>query len=223
MSYYGPEDYEGFYNEPSDFEMKMDDLKKSLLDVVKDEFISEMEKLRKENSELQEIKHRMKAIEFERSRERSELERSKEMAKKEAKTMRLGELLKDYKQNIYKSGSVHSQGPKCCKCDDDRQIYYTTPLGRRAKEWCTCDKTTVTYSVKEVTAAYIEHWSAEYGIKVNYYDDSRDEVVKSYQMYEPGEDFEKLNSWTYFSEKEDCQKYCDWLTNKAQSAIETNE
>lgn len=207
-------EYDDLYNEPSEFEQQVDEFKQSLLNSIKEEFIAEMDKLKTENAELQDIKHRMEEIEFERSRERSELEHSKKIAMKEAKDMRLGELLKDYKQNIYTADSVHSRGPKCQECDADRQISYTTPLGREAKEWCACHETTVTYNVKEVTAASIEHWTAEYGIKVNYYDDARDQVIKSYQMYEQGEDFEKLNSWTYFSEKEDCQNYCDWLTEK---------
>ena len=56
MSYY----YDDFYNEPSEFDEKMEELKESLAGAVKSEFLEEMERLKKENKKLQGIKETTK-------------------------------------------------------------------------------------------------------------------------------------------------------------------
>ena len=47
MSYY----YDDFYNEPTEFDEKMEELKESLAGAVKSEFLEEMERLKKEKAE----------------------------------------------------------------------------------------------------------------------------------------------------------------------------
>lgn len=210
MSYYD----EDFYCEPSEFEQQVDEFKQALMNSVRDDHKAEMERLRKENAELQPIKKRMKEIEMERNHEKRELERVKREAVNEAKKMRLTELLKDYKSVIYAVDSEMIFHPKCGKCDGNRQVEYTTPLGRIAKEDCSCKTYTTTYELREVPAAYIEHYSPEYGIKVNYYDNEREERVSSYHMYKQGTDYEKVTPWTYFADKEEAQKYCDWKAER---------
>lgn len=207
-------DYEDFYNEPSEFEQQIDELKQSLLNSVRDEYKAEMERLRKENAELKPIKERMKEIEWDRKREKDELEHAKRNALNEAKKMRLTELLKDYKSVIYTVDSNRIYEPKCDRCDDDRQVEYKTPLGRTAKEDCSCKKYTTKYEIREITASAIEHYSPEYGIKVDYYDEQCDERVRSFLMYKHGTEYAEVNPWTYFADRKEAQKYCDWLTTK---------
>ena len=78
-------DYDDFYSEPIDFEMQVDEFKSSLMASVKDEYKAEMARLRKENAELKPVKERMREIEFERTREKDDLERAKFDAFREAK------------------------------------------------------------------------------------------------------------------------------------------
>ncbi len=47
---------EDFYEEPSEFDNAMDEFKASLMKSVKEEYVSEMERLRAENLELQSVK-----------------------------------------------------------------------------------------------------------------------------------------------------------------------
>ena len=100
--------------------------------------------------------------------------------------MRLTELLKDYKAMIYTVDSNRIYEPKCNLCDDNRQVEYKTPLGRTAKEDCSCKTYTTKHEIREVVASYIEHYSPEYGIKVGYYDEQREERVTPHQMYKDG-------------------------------------
>lgn len=52
MCYYD----EDFYNEPSEFEQQIYEFKEALSKQVRDEFIEKMDKLEKENAELQTVK-----------------------------------------------------------------------------------------------------------------------------------------------------------------------
>jgi hypothetical protein len=207
-------EYDDFYNEPSELEMQVEEFKSSLMASIKDEYKAEMARLRKENAELKPIKDRMQEIELERNREKNDLEQSKLNAFREAKKMRLTELLKDYKAVIYTVDSNRIYEPKCDLCDDNRQVEYKTPLGRTAKEDCSCKTYTTKHEIREVDASYIEHYSSEYGIKVGYYDEQREERVMSYHMYKDGTAYAAVTPWTYFKDKEEIQKYCDWLTAK---------
>ena len=64
--------------------------------------------------------------------------------------MRLTELLKDYKAMIYTVDSNRIYEPKCNLCDDNRQVEYKTPLGRTAKEDCSCKTYTTKHEIREV-------------------------------------------------------------------------
>lgn len=50
---------EDFYHEPSEFELYMDQIKENLMKSIKNEFVTEMERLREENLELQTVKKRL--------------------------------------------------------------------------------------------------------------------------------------------------------------------
>lgn len=206
--------YDDFYSETSEFEMQVEEFKTSLMNSIKGEYKAEMERLRKENAELKPIKDRMQEIDLERKREKDDLEQAKLYAFREAKKMRLTELLKDYKAVIYTVDSNRIYESKCDLCDDNRQVEYKTPLGRTAKEDCSCKTYTTKHEIREVDASYIEHYSSEYGIKVGYYDEQREERVLPYHMYKDGTNYAAVTSWTYFADKEEIQKYCDWLTAK---------
>jgi len=207
--------YEDFYDEPSEFERKIDEFKSSLLESIRSEYKAEMERLRKENAELQEVKKRIKEIEREREREKTDLEEVKRKAVDEAKKKRLADLLKDYKEIVYGVKSFISVGPKCDKCDSDRKISYKTPMGRDAKENCTCADKIITYKPREAEATSLEHRSADGKVEVNYYDPDNDRFITLLTIYDDGMDYQDINKYSiYFETEEECQKYCDWLNQK---------
>ncbi len=207
-------DYDDFYHEPSEFEQQVDEFKQALLNSVKEEYKAEMERLRKENKELQPVKERMKEIERERLREKRDLEEIKKNALGEAKKMRLTELLKDYQHAIYAIDDERIYPPKCDKCDNGRQVEYTTPLGRTAREECTCNKYKTIYRLREVKASVIYHRNPEENIHTEFYDVEREERIAPYFMYKQGTPYTSVSCWTYFADKEEAQKYCDWKNSQ---------
>lgn len=207
-------EYDDYYPDPTPYEEQIDALVSAVKESVHEDIRNKLERLERENSELRPIKERMQEIERERISEKHELESTKRNALNEAKKMRLTELLKDYRAVIYTVDDITVHKPKCDLCDNERRIAYTTPLGKSAKENCTCKEYSYKYEIREVTAASIEHYSPEGNICVNYYDDNREERISNYHMYKPGTELEKVTRWTYFEDKNDAQAYCDWLTEK---------
>jgi hypothetical protein len=124
--------YDDFYAEPSEFEMQIEEFKDGLMKSVKQEFLDEMERLKAENAELRVFKSRKNEIEAERKKESHEHLLKLEDAERNAKKMRLSELMSE---NFLQGWGVESKGekmPKCDKCDKHRRIKYTTPLGKTA-------------------------------------------------------------------------------------------
>ncbi|ANY67287.1 hypothetical protein BBD42_12995 [Paenibacillus sp. BIHB 4019] len=209
-----------FYCEPSEFERQIEEFRQSLMNSVKDEYKAEMERLRTENAELQQVKNRMKDIERERSHEKNDVERAKRDALKEAKQLRLSELLRDYKHVIYRADYNHEYLEKCGNCDEKRKVRYITPLGREEKEECTCAKHIKRYFIREVHASRIEHYSAAGDISVTYYDDIDEERIIRSTIHKAGTDVKKAKEWFCFEEKEDCEKFIDWM-NAQEAAKES--
>lgn len=207
-------EYDDYFPDPTPYEEEIDALVSAVKESVHEDIRNKLERLERENAELRPIKERMKEIELGRIREKHELESTKLNALNDAKKMRLKDLLKDYRAVIYAVDYFAVHKPKCDLCDNERRIAYKTPLGKAAKEDCTCREHTYRYELREIAAASIEHYSPEGNIHVNYYDDDREERIMNYHMYKPGMELEKVTRWTYFEDKNDAQAYCDWLTEK---------
>jgi hypothetical protein len=215
-------EYDDFYNEPSEFEMQIDEFKESLMNSVKDEYKAVMERLMKENAELQEVKRNFDQIKREFNQKTVELDMEKSDLRNKIRRERLKDLMKDFEVILYTAYSRRKSGPKCDKCDENRRIYYTTPTGRETYEECNC-KNSITYyePQKNVCSSF----ASRNGKFIAWYKPFNDEDVDGYS-YESstapkfiysGEKFEDVpeNRWTvYFKTEEECQAYCDWLTAK---------
>lgn len=215
-------EYDGFYNEPSEFEQKIEEFKQSLLQGVKKDFLDQMEALRKENAELEEVKNNFDQIKRDYRAKERELAIKMSEAKREAYRARLSELLVDHKVLMYRATSRYRTGQKCDKCDDHRRISYKTPLGKDAHEDCGCAKKITYYVPEEMVYASLSIRNGKaaiwYEIKESgdedYLSRSSDHADK---VYKTGTDFKDLPSWyygTFFESKEECQAYCNWLTAK---------
>lgn len=217
-------DYE-FYDQPTEFDMQIDEFKQSLMTSVKAEYIEKMEKLQKENSELQETKKKFNQIVADYKSKERELERKMQDAASEARKMRLNELMKDRELILYKVGYEYKNKPKCDLCDNNRYIIFVSPAGKKHQVPCDCNTRTYIY-LPEATAMYefsldsnrsfsawykkTESTSSDY---FQFASDYSAEFAKTiYSSDKNFADLERHN--TYFKSIEDCQKYCDWLNEK---------
>ncbi|MES1047210.1 hypothetical protein FOA22_22410 [Heyndrickxia oleronia] len=211
-----------FYDEPSEFDIQVEEFKASLMKSVKEEFVSEMERLKNENKELQDIKANFEAIKQDFEHKKRQLESEYQTLKSNVRSERLVELLKDHKIILYKAYSKREYPPKCDKCDRNRKIQYISPLGRETTEDCLC---------KEGKTVYYPHEFMRYEFRLNrnkngvtawyrqYSDDedgfTYDSSINVDEIYSPDMKFEDLKQYgTFFKTKEECQAYCDYLNSE---------
>jgi len=109
----------------------------------------------------------------------------------------------------------------CDQCDDDRRIYYTTPLGKEAYESCNCSKGVVKYTPKECSLYSFKldndskNVLAWYKLHEDYNEEWFEESFLNKEMHDDSMKFEDINRYRQlFKTKKDCQKYCDWLNEK---------
>lgn len=215
-------DYDDFYSEPSEFEQQIEEFKASLIGSVKDKYKEEMERLRKENEELQSVKNDWLNIQKEYKDKNRQIVTDKENFERKLKKMRITELLGENLLTGWFPASQRIEKPKCDKCDEGRRIYYEKPSGKRDYETCQCGEPTYFYQPQEIQCIEFYQskstWNSEYPRMSLYFQRKED---KDYDAFERcrnpynGEPFEDLQSYRIvFFKQEDCQRYCDWKNAK---------
>jgi len=142
----------------------------------------------------------------------------KKFAESQANKKKLKDILSAFAVTGYRPEPKYKQGPKCDRCDENRRFHFVSPMGRKMTEECSCAKSIRSYSPKEVRL--IEFY-AKKELGSTYFERVReDEEYDRYslcaQIYEKDmEPFEDVN-WYYavFLDKDNCQKYCDWLNER---------
>ncbi|MCY9755329.1 hypothetical protein M5X00_13865 [Paenibacillus alvei] len=215
---------EDFYAEPSEFDQQVETFKESLLKSVKEEYKAEMDRLRKENAELQAVKRDFESIKSQYQQKERKLEHAKNNMLREVRNERLSTLMEDFKVAMYRVSATWVKPEKCNKCDENRLIHYKTPLGNDENERCTCSRSQIVYVPKEFICVRFrlddrkDKLTVWYNIPTN--DDEDKNVRYSFDsqlkvIYADGMDFEKLEKHeTFFHTVEECQAYCDWLNAK---------
>lgn len=214
--------YDDFYDEPSEFEMQIEEFKDGLRQAVKQEYLTKIERLENELAELKVIKENWKSKVAELEAAKRETEKAKSEAMREARKLRLSELFADDFQtawgiageNVY----IHD---KCNKCDDDGYIHFTSPQGKELTERCNCREMKYIYSLTEATVVKIESDNKSIDKTVTFYYQYNYHKSKYSDSFETvtqlGDDmeFEKINRWNQvFLNKEKAQAYCDWINAK---------
>ena len=228
-------DDDDFYNEPSEFEMQMNELKESLLKSVKSEFLEEMEKLRKENKNLQGIKEHFEQIKRDYEKKKAECDRTICEAELKAKRMKANELMEHFRIFTWGITSECLYGPKCDKCDEARRIEITLPSGKIVKDNCECSRSRTTVMVPQRMVLYeiadrdqeITAWYSACGNENNrYYIFEYASSVCSKKMIEPGTSFDEVKKiekqrTVLFTTEEECRAYCEYLneTNGVTSDV----
>ena len=204
---------ENWCEEPREEEMA---LIEAIKENVKQDIKQEMERLRKENAELQQYKKERQEVENIKKWYESRLQTEVEAYKGELRTAKIKELFGDYIVIGWGVTRKITLPPKCDKCDSERYIHFKSPSGKDLKEPCQCAHGKKTYHSLELHLIRINQGDIFNGERriFNYYaprvhdsDDYRDVFDRVYK----GEPFEKINEWNVvFLNKEDCEKYCEW-------------
>ncbi|WP_127532766.1 hypothetical protein [Paenibacillus kobensis] len=226
MSYYNEE----FYYAPNEFEQQVDEFKTALLNSVRDEFKAEMEQLRTENAELQEVRKNIDKMRHEHQTKLNELNNIKNDAMRIVRKERLSELMKDLQVVMYRATTDYPLPPKCDKCNEKRKIVFFSPSGQELFEHCKCASGKSVYMPEEYVACEfsMDSYNANkvkvwYKLKPssssNRNDDygSYDSSTYRESIYNDKMSYADLDKYkTFFKTIEECQKYCDWLNeNKA--------
>lgn len=219
--------YEDFY-EPSEFEQMVEEFKEELRSSVRKEWIDKMNRLEEENKELQEVKKNFNQIKNDYAKAEWECKRESEIAianaKKDAYKARLSELLGDMKAEYWRIKKEFVKKPKCDKCDNNRMVAYITPLGKQAKEYCTCAETESKYVPCEMVIYQIQLSNSKIGarfVKKSKHDEDTfvsDSEYYGYRFVVKDEDdistLAENNEYSlYFESLERCQEYCDYLNS----------
>lgn len=221
------EDY--YFDNHSEFDAQVDEFKESLKKAVKQEHIDEMNRIKKENEELQEFKKNFEAIKQDYARKERELNQERNNLLSTVRKERLEELFKGRKSIAYKVGVTVVKIPKCDQCDEYRSIHFKSPSGKKMTEKCTCDKGIPLFKPKNLIVSEFSlgrhelsvfykpfDWSDADGMTIDYDASS----MHSSNIYKKGEDFSKLKRYeTVFMNEEDCLKYCEYLQEKEDNKV----
>ena len=224
-------DNDEFYYEPTMadeiFNRAKKELEECLKKEIKDQIKSTMDynfKLRQENQELRQQIAKLDSRERDLANREAQFERT-------ALRKVFSELLKPLEEQmeVYSVDYEYVKKDKCDKCDTNRRIYYKSPSGKDVYEECSCNKSYRVYSPKpkivKTVNIFKDRDKSKFAFNVKY--ESRDydegyckfEVDKLIENIDDMGDLSKLNEYqmeynTGFKNKEDCQKYCDYLNKK---------
>lgn len=214
MSYWDEDWYE-----PSEFDIMMDEFKESIKSNARQEIKDEIAGLKNELATLKEVKENWKKIEQENSRLKLEVQRIKEDAERNANKAKLDDLLKDCPFVAYCIDcSFEYVQEKCDKCDNTRQIHFTSPSGKDYKELCSCAQKKMIYSPREIQL---------YGLQVPF--NSNQQKVKPIYICEKNSDnsysltncvddmdFKRVEDiWRpFFKDYGRAVEYCEWKNQK---------
>lgn len=225
MSWYDDD----FYNEPSEFDLQVEEFKESLAKAVKNEFLEEMERLKAENRNLQGIKEHFEQIKRDYERKKAECDRAMREAEDRAKRMKIEELMEEYRTFLWHPVCKYLYGPKCNKCDKDRRIEVVLPSGRTVNDECQCRKSIMKVMFPERMVRYeladrnsgVAAWYCDYGETGNkyYMADHIISVFAKGNIVQPGTGFDVLEKKEnqrnlLFASREECLAYCGYLNEK---------
>lgn len=215
------------YFEPSEFDQQVDEFKEMLRTSVREEITEEIAKLRAtvkdqagKLANLTQLEQAAKKArqEYEHKAARAELDAHAKVQKEGIR-----KLLEVLAGPRYRVSLTYKEQPKCDKCDADRRIAYTTPLGRKQWERCECSESEVFYRAEE---QYVHSISKRRGELTVWYEntkrhsdrDDTDSIGSPTVLRTPeGVPFEELakNPREYgYANKEDALKVASYLNKE---------
>lgn len=217
MCYYDSWFEENWCEEPREEETA---LIEAIKESVRQDIKTEMERLRKENAELQQYKQERQEVENIKKWYESRLQTEVETYKRELRTAKIKELFGDYIVTGWGVKQKITLPPKCDKCDKNRYVHFKSPSGKDFMEPCQCANGKKEYFPLELYLIRIKQGDMFNGERkiFNYYapivhdpDDYRD----MFDLIYKGEPFEEVKLYNaVFLDKKDCEKYCAWKTEQ---------
>ena len=226
MSMYNQYEDHSDCQEPSEFDEAIEGFKDLLYKQVAQEVQDELTALRKSNRELSEQAKELPKLVQEARTAKIEYEAAKRNAEYEASQKSINGLLSLMATPKFAVRSTWMKGPKCGKCNEDRYLPYTTPLGKEQNEPCECNVSSQHYVVQEHMAYSIG--KDRYGVNVQYVpsseylkDPENRDYIHTKVLYKPT-DVEKMvegrSQESYgFEDRESAQELAD-----AMNKIEEN-
>lgn len=225
MSYWDDEDY----FEPSEFDEKIEELKEELRNSVKQEIKDEVERLRKENEELRDIKDNFEVIKADFESKKFEYEMATKNAELKAKQARLTELMELYKLTLWSVKWHYQYKKKCDKCNFWRNIEVTLPSGNVVDDACKCKVSKKVYHPKENVLYEMNDIDREINVfykkkgdkgREYFVADVNEEYAKV--IVDHNKDFKRIEEEgfirTFFTTKEECQEFCDYLNGTEKNS-----
>lgn len=217
---------ENFF-EPGEFDEKIEELKNELRESVKKEINDGIEKLRKENKELQGIKRNFESIKKDFEKKKDECDRAMRNAESRAKQTRLKELMEHFKFTLWAVDWDYQYKKKCDKCDVHRRIQVVLPSGKKVDDECSCrvskkvyrPKENVLYEFSERNREFVAWYRAKGDEGEEYFvEDIRAEYAKT--IVDHNKDFKEIEGKelrkVFFTTKEECQAFCDYLNRDSE-------
>ena len=216
MCYYDSWFEENWCEEPREEEMA---LIEAIKENVKQDIKQEMERLRKENAELQQYKQERQEVENIKKWYESRLRTEVEAYKRELRSAKIKELFGDYIVIGWGVKQKITLPPKCDKCDEKRIVHFKSPSGKELTELCDCAHGKFVYEPIELSLMKIRDYNGNIS---RYYCDneSRSEDSEYYDytsyVYDGKTPFDKLTYYwaIVFLDKETCERYCAWKTEQ---------
>lgn len=214
-----------FYSEPSEFNEQADEFKKSLRASVKEEILAEMDRLRKENEKLMDIRdhwnEKVRELENEYEAKMREIEKKLREAERiadSAKRMALFDLIRSYPDRAYTVKVKYVQRPKCDKCNERRELPYVTPRGFTRYERCECGESKPVYFVKAIPLVEIACYrNGESCAKYLYNDEADAECLRFVSVFFDSTPFDQIDmhqNTPIFRSEDLAKQYVEWLNNQ---------
>lgn len=221
------------YEEPSEYDRLVYELKESLKSQIKQEVTDKIKRLEKELNELKEFRDNKQKYDNKISELKFELEKSENSIEEKAKKLKLNEFLSMIESPAWCiKGDWEYVNPKCDKCDDNRIIHFFAPSGKEHTESCPhCGERKYKYFPEEAILVYMKERELkrikEYemnGVELMYvhkhlfneYFKTECDYTEIRKCYS-GEDISKLSRYTlcnmYYRNIEDCKRACEYLQN----------
>lgn len=177
--------YSDYYDDTSPFDEEVESFKDHLRKAVKEETQKEMETLRAANAEMAAKLKNLTTLEQAAATTKIAYERKLTMAEQTARrTVQqegLRKLLELLDEPRYRLTRDWETGPKCGKCDENRRLNYTTPLGKKASESCECATRTPRWVVEEQTVHEVSRRGGKilvwYSPVSRYFDSDEDSIA----------------------------------------------
>jgi len=209
--------YDDFYDDTRVLDAFIDEFKNEVMEGVKEEYIKKMERLLRENKELQEVKREFDKIKQGYRERQRQLGVKEKVIEDEMTHLASKVLMRRLERRIYKASVRDVMGEQCGKCDEYRYVTFKSPSGKALSEKCECGTTYTQYFPEEMRLIEIQTDNYDGRLRLEYKGyNGRWAVTEGEKKFiERVEDFATVNFINdTFRCEELCQKYCDWRNEK---------